>query len=246
MHGERVESLYVLEGGRLLTAADRDVRAAAGSWLQIPAGVPHRVSGSGPPPRGPHARVRSKNGGRVPARHHHHPPETQRPCCSDSHLRSGSCGAADEPPSAIVSAAALTCVIGLTTGRVPANLVALSLQSLRDHRHRPEPHRHTETDAAGAEKFPESLPALAARSIAIASGHGKALHLPPRAVGAIPIAGTCPSMAAPAGPGRAPPGRPSQPRDVRRRPPRPASRPRCSGMRTRIAMTCSPARSIRA
>ena len=45
-HGEHVESLYVLEGELALTVGDRELGAAAGTWLQIPAGVPHRVSGS--------------------------------------------------------------------------------------------------------------------------------------------------------------------------------------------------------
>ena len=45
-HDEQVESLYALEGELVLTAGDREVRAAEGSWLQIPAGVPHRVSAS--------------------------------------------------------------------------------------------------------------------------------------------------------------------------------------------------------
>ena len=44
-HGEHVESLYVLEGELALTAGDREVRARAGTWLQIPAGMTHRVSG---------------------------------------------------------------------------------------------------------------------------------------------------------------------------------------------------------
>ena len=42
VHHEHVESIYVLEGELLVN----DVRAAAGSWLQIPPGLPHAVSGS--------------------------------------------------------------------------------------------------------------------------------------------------------------------------------------------------------
>jgi quercetin dioxygenase-like cupin family protein len=41
-HPGHVESLYVLEGELIVD----DARAAPGTWLQIPAGVPHSVSGS--------------------------------------------------------------------------------------------------------------------------------------------------------------------------------------------------------
>jgi quercetin dioxygenase-like cupin family protein len=48
VHRRHAESLYVLEGELLLTAGDRELRAAAGSWLQLPAGVPHRVASAAP------------------------------------------------------------------------------------------------------------------------------------------------------------------------------------------------------
>ena len=43
-HGEHVESLFVLEGELGLTVGDREVGAAAGTWVQVPAGVPHSVA----------------------------------------------------------------------------------------------------------------------------------------------------------------------------------------------------------
>jgi mannose-6-phosphate isomerase-like protein (cupin superfamily) len=46
-HGEHIASLYVLEGEPTLTAGDRSVPAAPGTWLQIPAGVAYRVAGPG-------------------------------------------------------------------------------------------------------------------------------------------------------------------------------------------------------
>ena len=50
VHLGHVESFYVLEGELGLTIADRDHRAAAGTWVEVPAGVAHAVSfpGSGP------------------------------------------------------------------------------------------------------------------------------------------------------------------------------------------------------
>ena len=42
-HEDEVESLYVLEGEAVLTLGDEAVRAPAGSWAQIPAGVPHAL-----------------------------------------------------------------------------------------------------------------------------------------------------------------------------------------------------------
>jgi quercetin dioxygenase-like cupin family protein len=42
VHREHVESLYVLEGELVVN----ETRAPAGTWLQIPAGVPHALSGS--------------------------------------------------------------------------------------------------------------------------------------------------------------------------------------------------------
>jgi quercetin dioxygenase-like cupin family protein len=41
-HPEHVESLYVLEGELVVN----DTRAAPGTWLQVPPGVPHALSGS--------------------------------------------------------------------------------------------------------------------------------------------------------------------------------------------------------
>ena len=41
---DHVESLYVIEGELTLTAGDEELRAQAGSWLQVPPGVPHRLS----------------------------------------------------------------------------------------------------------------------------------------------------------------------------------------------------------
>jgi quercetin dioxygenase-like cupin family protein len=46
VHREHVESLYVLEGELVVTVDGREVRAAEGTWLQVPAGVVHAVSGS--------------------------------------------------------------------------------------------------------------------------------------------------------------------------------------------------------
>jgi quercetin dioxygenase-like cupin family protein len=43
VHDGQVESLYVLEGEAVLTLGDRALRAPAGSWAQIPPGVPHAL-----------------------------------------------------------------------------------------------------------------------------------------------------------------------------------------------------------
>jgi quercetin dioxygenase-like cupin family protein len=48
LHRGHAESFYVLEGEIAFTVADRELRAAAGSWLQVPAGVPHSYSVSEP------------------------------------------------------------------------------------------------------------------------------------------------------------------------------------------------------
>jgi quercetin dioxygenase-like cupin family protein len=48
VHREHVESFYVLEGELVLTVGDRKIRASEGTWLQVPAGVAHAVSASGP------------------------------------------------------------------------------------------------------------------------------------------------------------------------------------------------------
>jgi quercetin dioxygenase-like cupin family protein len=50
LHRDHVESIYVLEGEIALTAGDRAVRAQAGSWVQVPPGVPHALSFPGPEP----------------------------------------------------------------------------------------------------------------------------------------------------------------------------------------------------
>ena len=50
VHRRHHESLYVLEGEVALTAGGRELRAPAGSWAQVPAGVPHSVSSAGTEP----------------------------------------------------------------------------------------------------------------------------------------------------------------------------------------------------
>lgn len=47
LHREHVESYYVLEGELMVTVGGRELSAAAGSWMQIPRGVPHAVAASG-------------------------------------------------------------------------------------------------------------------------------------------------------------------------------------------------------
>ena len=44
VHGRHVESFYVLEGELALTMGGRELRGPAGTWLQVPPGVPHTVS----------------------------------------------------------------------------------------------------------------------------------------------------------------------------------------------------------
>lgn len=41
LHRRHVESFYVLEGEMTFTAGGRELRAEAGSWVQVPPGVPH-------------------------------------------------------------------------------------------------------------------------------------------------------------------------------------------------------------
>jgi len=41
LHRRHVESFYVIEGELAFTAADREVRGGAGTWVQVPPGVPH-------------------------------------------------------------------------------------------------------------------------------------------------------------------------------------------------------------
>ena len=50
VHHRHVESFYVLEGELTVTAGDEELRAEAGSWVQVPPGVPHTVAftGTGP------------------------------------------------------------------------------------------------------------------------------------------------------------------------------------------------------
>jgi quercetin dioxygenase-like cupin family protein len=48
VHDRHVESFYVLKGELVVTAGGREQRAEAGSWVQVPAGVPHAVSSSAP------------------------------------------------------------------------------------------------------------------------------------------------------------------------------------------------------
>jgi mannose-6-phosphate isomerase-like protein (cupin superfamily) len=50
VHRRHVECLYVLEGELALAAGGHERRAAAGAWVQVPAGVPHAIgpAGSGP------------------------------------------------------------------------------------------------------------------------------------------------------------------------------------------------------
>jgi mannose-6-phosphate isomerase-like protein (cupin superfamily) len=48
LHTGHVASFYVLEGELALSAAGREIHAEAGSWLQVPAGVPHELSAPEP------------------------------------------------------------------------------------------------------------------------------------------------------------------------------------------------------
>jgi len=47
VHRRHVESLYVLEGELTVTAGGSELRAETGSWVQIPAGLPHALNGTG-------------------------------------------------------------------------------------------------------------------------------------------------------------------------------------------------------
>jgi quercetin dioxygenase-like cupin family protein len=47
VHCRHVESLYVLEGGLTMTVGGRELRADAGSWIQLPPGLLHAVTGAG-------------------------------------------------------------------------------------------------------------------------------------------------------------------------------------------------------
>jgi mannose-6-phosphate isomerase-like protein (cupin superfamily) len=50
LHRRHVESFYVLEGELALTFGDRELPAEAGSWAQVPPGVPHTFSCRGSEP----------------------------------------------------------------------------------------------------------------------------------------------------------------------------------------------------
>jgi quercetin dioxygenase-like cupin family protein len=47
LHRAHVESFHVLEGELTLVAGERELRAEAGSWVQVPVGVPHTVAFTG-------------------------------------------------------------------------------------------------------------------------------------------------------------------------------------------------------
>jgi quercetin dioxygenase-like cupin family protein len=47
VHRRHVESLYVLEGELTVKAGGRELRAETGSWVQVPAAVPHALNGNG-------------------------------------------------------------------------------------------------------------------------------------------------------------------------------------------------------
>jgi mannose-6-phosphate isomerase-like protein (cupin superfamily) len=49
-HDDHLESLYVLTGELALKSGGRELRAPAGSWVQVPAGVEHSVWTPGPEP----------------------------------------------------------------------------------------------------------------------------------------------------------------------------------------------------
>jgi mannose-6-phosphate isomerase-like protein (cupin superfamily) len=50
VHRRHVESFYVLEGEMAFTVGDRELRAEAGSWVQVPPGVPHTFAFPGSSP----------------------------------------------------------------------------------------------------------------------------------------------------------------------------------------------------
>jgi quercetin dioxygenase-like cupin family protein len=51
VHRRHVESFYVLEGALTFTAGGRELRAEAGTWVQVPAGVPHTFAVTSGPAR---------------------------------------------------------------------------------------------------------------------------------------------------------------------------------------------------
>jgi mannose-6-phosphate isomerase-like protein (cupin superfamily) len=47
VHRRHVESFYVLEGELTFTVGDRELRAVAGTWMQVPPGTPHTFAFTG-------------------------------------------------------------------------------------------------------------------------------------------------------------------------------------------------------
>jgi quercetin dioxygenase-like cupin family protein len=47
VHRRHIESFYVLDGELTFAAGDRELRAAPGTWVQVPPGVPHTVAVTG-------------------------------------------------------------------------------------------------------------------------------------------------------------------------------------------------------
>jgi mannose-6-phosphate isomerase-like protein (cupin superfamily) len=47
VHRRHVESFYILEGELTVTAGGRELRAVEGTWVQVPAGLPHAVRVTG-------------------------------------------------------------------------------------------------------------------------------------------------------------------------------------------------------
>ena len=47
LHRRHVESFYVLEGELTFTVGDKDLRATAGTWVQVPPGTPHTFALTG-------------------------------------------------------------------------------------------------------------------------------------------------------------------------------------------------------
>ncbi len=50
LHRRHVESIYVLAGELAISVGDREFRAEAGSWAQVPPGVPHALASPGDGP----------------------------------------------------------------------------------------------------------------------------------------------------------------------------------------------------
>ena len=47
VHARHLEALYVLDGELEVTLGDRELRAAPGTWITVPPGVPHARAGAG-------------------------------------------------------------------------------------------------------------------------------------------------------------------------------------------------------